>query len=328
MFLAPDSFWLLLLLVPLGGLMYSRYKSGVKDLKNLGGSWRETNLLNVFVVKWFFSSLSIVLFFILAVLAMGKPVWGSYPEVYNPGGLDIVFAVDVSRSMNAPDIVPTRLSKAKTIIHGLVEGLPANRFSVVVFKGKGVVAVPATEDSVTLYNSIERLSSEMLSLASSNLEDGLRAALDAFPTGADTKKAVVLITDGESIYGQPLTAANLASRMGITIYTVGAGTPEGRTIPMAEGRLILDGEGKPVITKLNRPLLEEIAEISGGRYFSLSDPLVLAKLLTSIQEDFISVRTKGFKVSGKEQYRGFLSFASISLFIMIIIRVVRWKNTF
>jgi len=322
----PQAFWYLLICLPVFYILFLRYKSGVRDLKRLGGLWREVYLTNIFLVKWFFSSLLFLLFILLVIFSLASPVWGSYPEAYNPDGLDITFLVDLSRSMSAEDVPPNRLSRTKSIIQGLAEGLKANRFSVVGFKGVGVVVMPATQDRETLYTLVERVSTDSITAGSTNLEEGLKAALRSLPDNTNSRGVVILFSDGESLSGDPLKAAALAVEMGIPIYAVGAGTVEGGYIPLPGGDVLRDPGGKPVLTRMNKPVLENLAISTGGKFFLLGDPVVLTKMIAGISEDYQDLKRKGFKIEGRDQYRGFLMSALVVLFILVILRIVPWKD--
>ena len=327
MFKNPQAFRYLFLCLPVMYILFLRYKTGKRDLIRLGGVWREFDLANIFLVKWFFSSLLFVLFIVFITLSLASPAWGSYTKPYNPGGLDVAFVVDLSRSMMAEDVVPNRLSRTKATIQGLAESLGAQRYAVVGFKGKGVVVMPPTEDRETLFTLVERLSIDLITAGSTNLEEGLKASLKTFPQNTDSRRLVVLFSDGESLLGDPLKASELALQGDIIIYTVGVGTEEGANIPMYDGSVLLDSSGRAVITRMNRNLLEELALKTGGKFFLLNDPMVLTKMISVISDDFQDIKRRGFIIEGRDQYRVFLASAIAVIFIIIILRIIPWKNT-
>ncbi len=327
MFKNPRSLLLLFLLIPVYAVILANYRSGKAGLKKLGGAWRESFLLNVFIVKYFFHSFLFICAAAFTIIAIASPIWGSRPEPYNPGGLDIVLALDISRSMKAQDSSPSRLARSKTIIQGLVEGLPNDRYALVLIKGDGVLAIPPTEDKAALYTMMERIEPEYYTAKSTNLQTGLETALKSFPGGTATRKVIILFSDGDSLYGNPGETAREAADNGIVIYTVGAGTEEGSEIPAGPGTVIKGSSGNAVISSLNRALLEEIARVTGGKYFSLNDPLILGKLMDSVSDDYHAVVRKGFLLERRERYRIFLSLAIICLFGMVIVRTFAWRKT-
>jgi Ca-activated chloride channel family protein len=322
----PESFLLLLLFVPVCGVLARNYRRGREDLSRLGGVWRESALLNVFIVKWFFLSFLFLCALLFIIVALASPEWGTRPVPYNPRGIDIVLALDVSRSMKAQDSSPSRLARSRMVLQGLVEGLPENRYALVLIKGDGILAIPPTEDKAALYTVIGRLEPEMYTAKGTNLEAGLMAALNAFAEGSETRKVVILFSDGDSLSGDPREAAREAAKRGILIYTVGAGTEAGSEIPLTGGGSLAGPSGDTVISALNRPLLEELASITGGRYVPLNDPLALSRLLDMVTEDYRSKVGKGFLLESRERYRMFVVAAILCLFGMAIVKVFAWRR--
>ena len=193
-------------------------------------------------------------------------------------GVDVLFCLDVSKSMDAQDVKPTRLEACKMAINHCINKMNGNRVGGVVFAGTAEVALPATTDYEFAKNSINLLNTSKLSIQGTNLAEALYRSAAALgisleddeeqPSG-DTatliQKAIILISDGEDHAEDALVAARKLHDHGILIFTIGIGTPNGATIP--DGKDVKrDRDGRPVVTKLNEKILKDIAQEGGGEY--------------------------------------------------------------
>lgn len=325
---SPRALWLLVLLIPIALILIRNYGFGRHDLRLLGGRGRHQEMSNVYLVKSFFSGLFFCLFFVFAVFSLAGISWGQTPSEDDRVGLDVVMAVDVSRSMLAEDVKPSRLDRSRDIIRGLLRELPGTRYGVSVFKGAGSIVIPITEDRMAIESFMDYLSPQVLTAPGTNLERGIDTALSMFPAATGRFRAVILFTDGESQDGDPYAAADRAQKLGIPIFTVAAGTTQGATIPLGDGSVIQDSAGKPVVTRANVGLLDDVARISGGTSFQLSDPAVFSLLLTAVQHYAGTRASGGFRLVDVPRYRIFLGLALMFLVFSLAVRVVKWKNTF
>ena len=278
------------------------------------------------MVKWFFSGFSIVLFTIFTVLAIAGVSWGKYPVSMDYAGTDVSIAVDVSRSMLAQDLFPSRIKRVGGVVREVVSANTGIRFDVVVFKGTAVEVMPATQDTEALTSIAEVLGPTMLTSPGTDIERGIQTAIAAFPPQDPNRHIVVLFTDGGSLTGDALKAARRAAVLHIPIYVAAAGTAAGAPIPIGNGQFVEDAGGHRVITKLDLPPLEAIARVSGGKVFMLSDPLIVRKIDSVIgrRTGMGSVASYHFEV--KEQYRVFVLAALLSLCVFLAVRILRWKE--
>ncbi len=321
----PEWLLLLLVLVPLIVTQLREYRVAERDLKRLFGPKRR-DVHSVFLVKWFFSSLFLVLFVVFAVLAASGITWGRRSIEEDRQGLDVVAAVDVSRSMLAEDLRPSRLERSRELLRSMVQDLPDARFAVVVFTGKAFTLVPMTEDRPAIESFISSMGPGLTSAGGSNLEAGVREALGAFPEGSDRNRAIVLITDGEALSGSAIRVAEDARSEGIPIFGVSAGTTEGTTVTLASGDILSDEQGNPVITAAQPEVVEELASVSRGMSFSMAEADVFSGLVRGLG-DFRSRReTEGFRLVAVERYQGFLLVALVFLGFHVAVRVFRWRN--
>ncbi|MCK5673755.1 MAG: VWA domain-containing protein [Spirochaetales bacterium] len=321
----PDAFLLFFILLPVIFILYKRYWRGKKDLAAIGGKWRTGLLMDVFQIKWFFSSLLFILFILFIVLALADFTGRGKTVIKSSSGIDIVFAVDISGSMLGADIYPSRLKRSTDLISAFIENLPGERFGLVVFKGTGSKIIPITEDSSSLSSVLPFLNPDMFSSIGSNLEDGIKTSLTSFTSGEERKKIILLFTDGESLTGSTSSTAKEAKSRGVDILIFGAGTESGTELYSKSGEPVLDKNGDLVISRLNKPLLNELAVSENIFYFSIEENSVLNDSLELIGKQAGSSVISNNKES---RYKFFLSTAILFLFLYISVRIFPWKNTF
>ncbi|MDR1931536.1 MAG: VWA domain-containing protein [Spirochaetales bacterium] len=327
----PFYLLLLLILIPVAAAAVWNYRQGRVSRGRLtgdteGGGAGANDVFNRFFVKTFLSTLFFCAFLVLALLALADISWGTSPEPEDRSGLDVVIAVDVSRSMLAQDSPAQRLRTAADICLGLMQGLPRCRFAVVVFRGAALLAVPMTEDRQILESFFQNISPSVAGSAGTSVESGLDLALEAFPAGTASHKAIVLLSDGESLAGFPGASAEKAETLGIPVFTVGTGAAEGSVIRLADGSLLTGKDGRPVVTRLNENALRAIAGLSRGEYFSSREPGVTSRLAQKLL-DFEESRGKmGFRLVSVHRYRGFLFAGFLLLCAAVLVRSIKWRK--
>ncbi len=181
-------------------------------------------------------------------------------------------ALDTSYSMNAEDVAPTRLAKAKSEIRSLLNRLKGDRIGLLSFAGSALVQCPLTLDYGAAALFLDMANTEIIPEPGTSLAAAIEAANSSFIGKERKYKALVMMTDGEDLEGQIDDAVEKAKEAGIIIYTVGVGTPEGRPIPVrdAQGNIVeyrKDPDGQVVISSLDERALARIAEATGGRYY-------------------------------------------------------------
>jgi Ca-activated chloride channel family protein len=322
----PAGLWYLFLLVPIVFLLWLRYRGGRRDLLGLVGKWRAAEAADVFVVKWFFSGLSLLLFTIFAVLAIAGISWGKYPVSTNYAGTDVSIAVDVSRSMLAQDLFPSRIKRVAGVLREVISANTGIRFDIVVFKGTAVEVLPATQVTEALTSIAEVLGPTMLTSPGTNIERGIQTAMTAFAPQDPNRRIILLFTDGGSLTGDALKAARRAAVLHIPIYVAAVGTAAGAPIPIGNGRFVEDASGNRIITKLDLPPIETIARVSGGKVLMLSDPLIARKIDSIIGPRSAMGSVASYRFEIKKQYRVFVVSALLSLCVFLAVRIIRWKE--
>lgn len=205
-------------------------------------------------------------------LALARPQYGVEWSQQKARGLDIVFALDSSKSMLATDLRPTRLDRAKLAVLDLIDRLESDRIGLVAFAGQAFLQTPPTLDYAAFRESLEATDPSVLSRGGSDLGRALGEAAEAFPS-ENNVKVVVLLTDGEDLRGEAIPAARKAAEEGIQVFAIGIGTPEGEYLRVrneqGEEVFVRDDAGQPVRTQLDEATLIEIANLTGGRYTRL-----------------------------------------------------------
>jgi Ca-activated chloride channel homolog len=230
---------------------------------------RRQNLKTVFIL--------LALFFM--IVALTQPRWGYEWKDLKQEGVDIVVALDVSKSMLAEDIKPNRLSRAKRKISDLLDMLEGDRIGLVAFAGTAFVQCPLTLDYSAAKLFLDATDTDLLSNQGTALAGAIRKSVAAFRSQDKKSKAIILITDGESHGDDPVKAAQWAAEQGIKIFTIGIGKDTGAPIPDAAGGFKKDAQGEIVLTRLDETNLQQIALETGGTYVrSITGDLDLDKI--------------------------------------------------
>ncbi len=207
------------------------------------------------------------------LLALARPRWGHTLDEVHLRGLDILLAVDTSRSMLAQDVTPSRIERARLALLDLIPLASTDRLGLVVFAETAFLQCPLTIDDEAFRQNVRLVEVGALDQTSTSLAAAIQTAAASFPPDSDNEKIVILVTDGEDHDQQAVEAARAAARDGIRIFTVGVGTPEGDMlrIPDSSGHaaFLKDPAGNVVKSRLNEQLLQEIGQAGQGFYLSL-----------------------------------------------------------
>lgn len=202
------------------------------------------------------------------VMAAANPQVGSRLEEARLEGFDIVVALDVSRSMLAQDVRPSRMERARLAVNRLIDRLEQDRIGIVVFAGTAHTQVPLTSDHNAAKMILSTINTNTVSTQGTAIESAIDRAIRAFQDNTSNNKTIILVSDGESHDDDPVAAAMRAKDKGITIHTIGVGSREGAPIPIINNNQIVgyfrDNQGNTVITRYDEQLLRSIAEVTGG----------------------------------------------------------------
>ncbi|MBF0516456.1 MAG: VWA domain-containing protein [Nitrospirae bacterium] len=220
---------------------------------------------------------------LMCVAALMRPQWGFHLEEVKRRVSDILIAVDTSKSMLATDVKPNRLARSKFAVNDLIKKLRGDRVGLIGFAGKAFLFSPLTVDYNGFMLALDELSVNSIPVGGTNIASAIDEAINIYKDNPAKDKNLILITDGEDLEGSALSAAQRAKDVGMTIYTVGIGTPEGELIQVTDekgsSQFLKDSDGNMVKSRLDEVMLEKIALTTGGSYLRAGSAEVGLELL-------------------------------------------------
>ena len=281
----PGYLWLFLLFIPLiAWYVWSQRKanpsmrmSSISAFKGLSTSWKVYVKHFSFVLK--LAALSCL------IIILCRPQTYDKWSMSDTEGTDIVMAIDISASMLSRDLQPDRLEAAKKVASDFVAKRESDNIGLVIIAGEGFTLLPMTTHQATLLNTIHEISINMLDADGTAIGDGIATAINRIKDGKAKSKSIILLTDGTNNSGvvAPLTAAEIAQKEGIRIYTIGLGTRGTAETPYAQG---FGGEllYKPMPVTIDEESLKKVAQMTGGKYFRATDNDVLTSIFNEIDK--------------------------------------------
>lgn len=207
---------------------------------------------------------------LFSIVALARPQWGEQAQTLKRQGLDILIAVDVSKSMLTTDVRPSRLERSKWAMKDLVKKLKGDRIGLMAFAGEAFVMCPLTWDYSGFLLTVDDLSPDVISRGGTNLQKAIKQALTHFGSSVGNHQLLVIVTDGDVLEGDTMAAVNEAKNKGVKIFTVGVGTKEGDLIQIQDDKgnkeFLKDEGGRVVKSRLNESLLQEMAYETRGAY--------------------------------------------------------------
>jgi len=207
---------------------------------------------------------------LFSVLALMRPQWGYDWREVKRSGLDILIAIDTSKSMLADDVKPNRLERSKLAVKDLLRSLEGDRVGLIAFSGTAFLQCPLTVDYNGFLLALNNLSIDVIPRGGTSISSAIRLAVNSYEGGQKKYKILVIISDGENHEGDPIDLARKAKRENIRIFCVGIGTSEGELIPIirkgGKKTLMKDKQGNVIKSRLDEQLLQKIALITGGTY--------------------------------------------------------------
>ena len=269
--------------------------------------------------------------FLFLVLALVNPKIGTKLETVRSQGVDIVFAVDVSKSMLAEDIAPNRIEKSKQLVTQIINSLGSDRVGIIAYAGKAFPQLPITTDYAASKMFLQNMNTDMMTSQGTAIREAIELAKTYYDDEEQTNRILVIISDGEDHEGDAAEIAEEANDQGIRIFTIGVGNESGGPIPIKRNGVILnykkDRNGETVITKLNEDTLREIAQEANGVYINGSSTSEVVDTIKDLldkmdKKEFESKQIADFK----DQFQWFLGFGILFLFIDIFLleRKTEW----
>lgn len=323
-FLNPIALWLLIL-VPIAVVFFRRREMVyLKRLRLVQSRVTESELIRRNRRRLTIWGICTV----LVIIALGRPAWGLEIEPVETQGVSVMFVLDVSRSMDAQDVQPSRLERAKLSLEDLLKLLSGNEMGLILFAGNAVLQFPLTTDTVSAADFVRQVSTSSLTEQGTNITDAIQLAMLALKSASKGKHLIVLLTDGEGHEGKPIDAAIAGSQSDITIFSVGYGDAAGTLIPIhnADGSIIdkTDSSGNRVVSALDEATLKSVAEATGGQYIHASaDGDEVSRLMELVKQFVPETLNRGVQTKPIEHFDFFLTLAVILLAIEILLPIAR-----
>ena len=315
------QFLYLALIIPFLVIMNWIYMSWRKKIQD---SYSDSELLNVISPNRSNFKLNLKLIIeCLAVLflsiGLANPKIGTELKSINREGVDIVFAVDVSKSMLAEDVAPNRLLRSKRIISEIINSLSSDRVGIVAYAAQAIPQVPLTTDFASVKNFLQIIDTDMLSSQGTSIDAALNLSANFFDQNSETNRVLILLSDGEDHDDIPESLINLIIENNINLISIGVGQDSGSTIPIKINGTVdsykKDNNGEVVITKRNSEILKKIASSSGGEYI---DGNITEETLESVKAKLDEIDKSEFETSQFVEYKQqFQIFILIALLFII-----------
>lgn len=254
------------------------------------------------------------------IIALVNPKIGTKMETVKRQGIDIVFALDISKSMLAEDIAPSRLEKSKQLISQIINGLGNDRIGIVGYAGSAYPTLPMTTDYSIAKMYLQNMNTNMVSSQGTALNDAINLATTYFDA-VDTSKLIVLVSDGEDHGDGAEEASEIAKEKGIKVITIGVGTTNGGTIPIKGDNGVVaeykkDNNGEVVITKLNPAILENIAQNTKGIYIEGTNT---KQVLEQIKNALDNIEKTEFEAQEVAEYQTqYQWFIGVAFFLLLL----------
>ena len=325
------NFLYLALIIPLLVLINLIYMSWRRKIQD---SYSDSELLEVISPNRSNFKLNLKLIIeCLAILflsiGLANPKIGTELKSINREGVDIVFAIDVSKSMLAEDVAPNRLLRSKRIISEIINSLSSDRVGIVAYAAQAIPQVPLTTDFAAVKNFLQIIDTDMLSSQGTSIDSALNLSANFFDQNSETNRVLILLSDGEDHDDIPESIISLIIENNINFISIGVGQDSGSTIPIkVNGRIDSykkDNNGEVVITKRNSEILKKIASSSGGEYI---DGNITEEALEYVKAKLDKIDKSEFETSQfveyKQQFQIFILIAL--LFIIVDIFIFQTKT--
>jgi len=273
--------------------------------------------------------------FIFLVLAMSllcvsyaNPQWGTKKEKVQQKSSDVFIALDVSQSMMAEDLQPSRLDRAKRFTQQLIQGLKGERIGTIVFAGNAYLQMPLTADYSSAAMFVKSANTRMVPTQGTAIGDAIRLARESYEKDGKFHKALIIITDGENHDQDALDQAKIAAEQGVLIFTIGVGTSAGAPIPtFANGASTYkkDKQGATVISKLNESMLSSLAAAGSGKYYNITNG---DKVIEALQKYIEALEKQEFEQRTFSEYESYFQwFLGLALLFLLIEFLISYQKS-
>lgn len=276
----PTYLWLLVIVPLLAVIRYFSYRSRKKKLRKFGDPTLlrqlspEVSKYRPLAKFWLLLGALTLIILMLARPQMGKKISHEKRE-----GIETIIALDISNSMLAQDVVPSRLEKSKMMVENLVEHFNNDKIGLVVFAGDAFVQLPITSDYVSAKMFLEDISPSLIHTQGTDIGQAINMSVHSFTQDEKAGKAIIVITDGEDHEGNAEEMAAEAQKQGINVFILGIGDPKGSPIPVGNGEYMRDKSGQTVMSALNEDMCKKIAAAGKGTYIHVDNSSIAEERL-------------------------------------------------
>lgn len=325
-FANPNALYLYILLLVIVGIYLVASRRRKRELDRYGSSellaalMPEVSPLRPALKFWL---TFVALCFMVLVLA--RPQFGSKMETIKRQGVETVIALDISNSMLAEDVAPSRLEKSKNVVSKLVDSFTDDKIGLIVFAGEAYIQLPITNDFISAKMFLESIDPSLIERQGTNIKAAIDMATRSFTPREGVGKAIIIITDGENHEGGAKEAAKAAAEKGMMVFVMGVGSPEGAPIPAGRSNdFRRDKEGNVVITKLGEQMCQEIAAAGNGVYIRIDNTNNAQKLL---QKEIDKLAKADMETTTYSDYNEqFMVMAWIAFILLLIEMLVMVKK--
>lgn len=316
-FESPAYLWLLWSIPVLAIIRFVCYKLRRKKLLRFGEMSLVNRLMpNVSKIRPSVKFWLAVAALALMIVMLARPQMGSKISHEERNGIETIIAMDISNSMLAEDVVPSRLQKSKMLVENLVDNFTNDKIGLVVFAGDAFVQLPITTDYVSAKMFLQDINPSLIQTQGTDIARAISLSMNSFTQQKGLGKAIILITDGEDHEGGALEAAKEAKKKGINVFILGVGSSNGAPIPLGNGDYMRDNAGNTVMTALNEQMCRDVAKAGSGTYIHVDNTSDAQEKLN----DELSRLQKGEtdNVVYSEYNEQFQAFALLALILLII----------
>ncbi|MCR4994200.1 MAG: tetratricopeptide repeat protein [Bacteroidales bacterium] len=256
----------------------------------------------------------------MMIVCLARPQYGTKIDTRTRKGIEAIIALDVSNSMLAEDVKPSRLDKSKLLISSLVDKMVDDKVGLIVYAGDAYTQLPITSDYVSAKMFLDNISPDMIAVQGTDIARAIDLATHSFTQQEGVGRAIFVITDGEDNEGGAVEAAREAQKKGMAVYVLGVGSPEGSPIPLpGSNRYITDNAGNTVVSKLNEDMCRQIAQAGGGAYIYVDNSSSAQSALQRHVDKLAKAEMESVLYSEyDEHFRDFAWAALVLLFIDIL----------
>ena len=217
----------------------------------------------------------------LIIVMLARPQMGSKISQEKRNGIEVIISMDISNSMKAEDVVPSRLDKSKLLVENMVDKFTDDKVGLVVFAGDAFVQLPITSDYVSAKMFLQNTDPSLIASQGTDLAKAIQISTNSFTHKDKIGRAIIVITDGEDHEGGAIEAAKAALKKGIRVFVLGVGSPNGTPIPDGKGGYMKDNTGQEVMSALNETMCKEVAQAGGGAYIHVDNSNVAQEQLNA-----------------------------------------------